>query len=50
LDVRQLTDVCHCNLQQHLSCNRHGKTVPLGPAASPLYVMLAFPPDLLEAP
>ena len=22
-DIRQLTDVSRCNLQQHLSCNRH---------------------------
>ena len=39
-DIRQLTDVSHCNLQQYLSCNRHrfprNLRLPRGrPAPSP---------------
>jgi hypothetical protein len=30
VEIRQLTDVCHCNFQHHLSCNLH-RALRLGP-------------------
>ena len=30
-DIRQLTDVSHCNLHQHLSCNPHERPAPEQP-------------------
>jgi anti-sigma regulatory factor (Ser/Thr protein kinase) len=55
LEIRQLTDVSQCNLQQHLCCNRHRdlhslRGLPRRAAAQPADLPDQLSPSLLRNP